>query len=266
MAFCFIFLIINFTKIKAFLIISMEIIRVDDCVSKINLEDKAIFENNNCDIKHYEKFEISYEIGQKINIEVYDIGCGWCYLDAKINVYNINSITAYQREFWYCENCENDIFDEENQKLSCYKNFKSQQNDKKHYNFYFKISRFSQLGLDMPGYYYYLTDKIYFFITSSILSRKIDLIDLSLENNLYIKIHNEKKKLLEYTYIYYQLFFYEYFNNEGNFYGSDTSNNDIKLENKIYSRIFQNKALRYELSEEEKKNNGTQKIKNRYIS
>ena len=56
----------------------------------------------------------------------------------------------------------------------------------------------------MPGYYYYLTEKNYFFIPSSILRGKIELIDLNLKDNLYIKIHNEEKQISDYKYVYYK--------------------------------------------------------------
>ena len=59
-----------------------------------------------------------------------------------------------------------------------------------------------------------------------------------------------------YKYIYYKLFFDEFKTHKGKFIGSDDSNNDLELDENTYSRIFENKNLRYELSDEEKNNRG----------
>jgi len=258
MAFYFIFLIINFLNIKVFLIISLKILNVDDCVSKVKLENNIIFQNNNCHNEPKFKFiEISYEIGQTLNIEVNDSGGIACSLKSIINVYNIYNITMDKKEFWWCENCAtNYIYDGNNEMLRCYNNINDVNNERRMYNFYFKIDTFSQLGLTLPGYYYYLTDKNYFFISSPILIGKIDIFDLTSMDNLYVNIQGQNKQISDYKYIYYKLFFYKYISYEGKFYGSDESNNDIILNEETYSIISLNKPLRYELSNQEKEKNG----------
>ena len=177
-------------NIKAFLIISIDIKSADDCAHKIELGNNLIFQKDSChSTDSYDIIEISYEIGQTLHIEVNDSGGVSCSLKAIIDVYNINNITMDKNEFWWCENCaSNYIFDNNNKMLRCYRNINEVNNERRIYNFYFKINTFSQLGLTMPGYYYYLTDKNYFFISSPILSGKIDLIDLSSQDNLYVKI------------------------------------------------------------------------------
>ena len=91
MAFYFIFLVINFMKINAFLIISMKTISADDCINKVKLENDVIFQNTKCIYTDkYEIIEISYEIGQKINMEVDDKGGKACSLKVVFNLYNIN--------------------------------------------------------------------------------------------------------------------------------------------------------------------------------
>ena len=93
MAFYFIFLIINFLNIKTLLIISLKILNVDDCVSKVKLENNIIFQNNNCHNEPKSKIiEISYEIGQTLNVEVNDSGGKACSLKSIINVYNIYNL------------------------------------------------------------------------------------------------------------------------------------------------------------------------------
>ena len=257
MAFYFIFLIINFMNIKAFLIISIDIKSADDCVRKIELGNNLIFQKDSCHSSRYEVIEISYEIGQTLHIEVNDSGGIACSLKAIIDVYNINNITMDKNEFWWCENCaSNYIFDNNNKMLRCYSNIEQVNNEKRMYNFYFKINTFSQLGLTIPGYYYYLTDKNYFFISSPILSGKIDLIDLSSLDNLYVKIQGQNKQISDYKYIYYKLILYKFILYEGKFYGSDESDNDIILSEETYSKISQTKSLKYELSNYEKEKNG----------
>ena len=126
------------------------------------------------------------------------------------------------------------------------------------FRFYFQLDSISQLDLDIKDiseYYYYLNEANYFFISPSVFNETIDLINLHSMDNLYTK---NKKEIITpfYDYIYYKLFFYEYFFYRGIFYGSDESNNDLILNEVTYSRISPNKPLRYELSDEEKENNG----------
>ena len=259
MVFYFIFLIIFLSKINAFLIISLDILNVDDCVTSIYKDNDPIFINQNCKLndnyKNYFHKVISYDIGQSITIEVFDQGGGHCNLQAEIKVYNYMEITINEKEFWSCSDCQTEnIFDEDYPNLLCYRS-SDRSNENKLYHFNFKIDTFKQIDLDMPEYYYYLNEKNYYFIYSPNLYGKINLIDLSLSENLYIKINKINAKLRDYAYVYYKLFFDEYFNYQGKFFGSDDSNDDKKINNGNYLRITY-KKLSYELSDEERKNNG----------
>ena len=79
-----------------FLIISMEIIEVDDCIGKIYLEDNTILYERNypfCDgsqIVYPNPIvdKIPYDIGQKIFIDLVDLGT-LCRLKIKVYVNNI---------------------------------------------------------------------------------------------------------------------------------------------------------------------------------
>ena len=271
MAFCFIFLLFLFKKINAFFIISMEILNVDDCIKRIKLEDNTIlyyrtrqdcYFNINADNKNEYYFEqIPYELGQKLNIEVYDVG-GECFLSANVKVNQFNIYTN-EKNFWKCQNCIENSLNQvaRSKKFLCYPSL-SKPVDKSRFfifNFYFQLESILLLGLNMKDiseYYYYLNDTNYFFISPFMLNEKIDLIDLYSINNLYAK---NKDGIITpfYKYICYKLFFYKYFFYLGTFYGSDDTNNDLILNEETFSRISQNKALRYELSDKEKKNNGT---------
>ena len=110
MDFCFILLFLCLDKIKGFLIISLEIISADDCIKSIKLEDNPfLYERprENCnDGMPGDYFEnIYYEIGQKLNIEVYDYG-GHCFLIANVRVNDYNYVIyTNEKNFWKCEDC-----------------------------------------------------------------------------------------------------------------------------------------------------------------
>ena len=244
----------------------MEIMDVDDCIKSIKLEDNTILYNrthpdckhdknaNNKEEYHFE--EIPYEIDQKLNIDVYDIG-GSCFLKAKATINNLDIYTN-DKNFWKCSDCENlEYYNDGEQKLECYIEWRPV--DSSHlnkFNFYFQIDSILKLKSELSEYYYYLIEINYFFISPQNLNEKINLIDLHLMQNLYAKNKDEIKKPF-YDYICYKIFFYKYFFYKGKFIGSDESNNDLSLNEETYSKIFEDKPLRYELSEDEKKNNGT---------
>ena len=76
----------------------MEIINVDDCIKSIKLENNTIlyhrtrhdceYSQNTDNKKEYYFEQIPYELGQKLNIDVYDIG-GSCFLTAKVKIMSI---------------------------------------------------------------------------------------------------------------------------------------------------------------------------------
>ena len=75
-----------FQRIYSFLIISMEVKKVDDCIRKIELDDETkLYErdnnksclNGNLDYNKPLFDPIPYEIGQKIKIVIGDVGGGY---------------------------------------------------------------------------------------------------------------------------------------------------------------------------------------------
>ena len=249
----------------------MEILHVDDCIKSIKLEDNTFlyyrtrtdceYDENNDNINEYHFDRIPYEIGQKLNIEVLDVG-GSCFLDASVKI-NDYIIYTNNKNLWKCVECEvNSLYPDTGTRFSCYPH--SRTVDYSHlvtFHYYFQLNSISDLSniQDISEYYYYLNENNYIFIHSSNLNEKIDLIDLHSTNNLNAKNKNGVEIPPFYKYICYKLFFYKYFFYRGIFYGKNELNNDIILDNdeESYSKIFENKPLRYELSDWEKKNNGT---------
>ena len=235
MVFCFIFFILCLNKIKGALIISLEIINVDDCIYRIKLDNNNVLYrketyDTNCDMHEHYFEDIIYKIGQKLYIEVIDIG-GHCFLMANIRVNGYNfAIYTNDKKFWKCENCDNSINREGKTKFLCYadETYSVDDNIFRIFHYYFQINSIS----DLPNinYYYYLNqNKYYSLISSSNLNEKIDLIDLHLMDNLYAKNNNEERLSPFYDYICYKLFFYQNFFYQGIFYGSDESNNHIMI-------------------------------------
>ena len=268
--FSFFFLIFVFQKINPFLIISMQFLEANDCLRKIELGDgNIIFEkkNSGCNFENdktlynlYSYIPIPYEIGQKIKIVIGGIrisgGEAFCGFKVKLTIND--NILDNKEEFWSCDNCEGGVSFKQKFDLNCFPGSKADTNEK-NYTFNFQINSLQQLKMELTDYFYILNKKRDFFISfePDKVNGKINLIGLhSIDNLYYLNSNNEKIAPL-YEYIYYKLFFDVYSNHEGKFYGSDESNNDLELNESTYSNIFNNKSLRYELSNDEKKKNGT---------
>ena len=84
-SFNFILLIFAFQRINSFLIISMIVKKVDDCIRKIDLDEKInLYVRNNITCDHFRGENLDYNkpifapipygLGQKIRIEVGDNG------------------------------------------------------------------------------------------------------------------------------------------------------------------------------------------------
>ena len=253
-----IFLVFIFQRIYSFLIISMTIKKLDDCIRKIELDDGTVlFEKETSKCSVLEKYTynepifgpIPYEIGENIKIIVGDATQG-CGLRMEILVNN-NKLADNNIKFWKCDNCNNFKYDGTYKWINCGPNV-----DANNYSFYFNISSLEQLDFNTSEYFYYLNNTNNIYILSPDFNNAINLIDLYSENILYAKNSEGNIIKFSYKYIYYKLFFDDFKTHKGKFIGSDESNNDIELDDNTYSRIFENKNLRYELSDEEKNNRG----------
>jgi len=266
--FNFFFFIFTFQKINSFLIISLKIIKADDCIRRIELEDGTIlFRYDNDEVCNMEKKraqgytepsfdQIPYELGQKLKIVNGDLGVtnGYCGLDIDISVNGIY-LNDKINEFWSCNNCgdttnlNNGIY-----MLNCYPNAMTRTGFTD-FNFYFKINSLHELNFETSEYFYFLNNTNYFFISPDNFNNPINLIDLYSIDNLYAK---NKEEIIRpfYNFTYYKIFVDQYSNHKGKFIGSNDSNIDIELNEQSYSRIFEDKNLRYILSQEEIANNG----------
>ena len=230
-SFNFFFLIFPFQRINSFLIISMIVKKVDDCIRKIDLDEKInLYVRNNITCNHFrgENLDynkpifapIPYELGQKIRIEVGDNGInnmnGDCYFDMDIFINN-RTLNNNNKELWECNDCNNyHYFDNSNQALNCYQfgnNFEGQKN----YSFYFQLNSLKQLDIPISEYFYFLNNTNYFFISPNDFNNTINLIDLYSENNLYAKNSEGNIAAPFYDYIYYKIFFEKYSNHKGKF-------------------------------------------------
>ena len=251
-----IFLVFIFQRIYSFLIISMTIKKLDDCIRKIELDDGIVLfekETSRCTVKEEYTYNepifgpIPYEIGENIKIIVGDATQG-CGLRMEILVNN-NKLADNNIKFWKCNNCNSFNYDGTYKWINCGPNV-----DANNYSFYFNISSLEQLDFNTSEYFYYLNNTNNIYILSPDFNNAINLIDLYSENILYAKNSEGNIIKFSYKYIYYKLFFDDFKTHKGKFIGSDESNNDIELDDNTYSRIFENKNLRYEPSDEEKNN------------
>ena len=143
----------------------MEIISVDDCIKSIKLEDNNILyyrTSNNCiydenDNKRNEEYyfeQIPYELSQKLNIEIYDLG-GQCFLKAYVKV-NDYKIYTNKKNFWKCENSQQNSLNQVEGDLAfhCYNDGSNYPFDEGRYfifHYYFQLDSILQLGLNMQN-------------------------------------------------------------------------------------------------------------------
>ena len=264
--FNFLFLFFVLKTINPFLIIKMILLKVDDCVQKVELENGiTLYQNNRIECYKYNDelynkplFEpIPYEIGQRIKFVIFDgSSLSQAFCGFNVTIYINDEKLNNKAEFWSCENCDdNEILNNGIYLLHCYPDRKENTNEKD-FTFYFQIKSLQQLNLQFTEYHYALNKQNYFFISPNNFNARIDLIGLYSKENLYLKGNEEESDISFYEHIYYRLFFNVNFKHKGNFYGIDDSNNILKLDEDTYSRIVKNKNLTYELSTEEKSNNG----------
>ena len=183
----FIFII---QRMNSFLIISLKINIIDDCIRKIELVDNAILyerDRDDCPYEashtHYDIPEIiPYEIGQKIKIVIRDNGAfkGICGINVDI-IINNNTIKNDNLEFWSCDNCNNSNFMIDDNILSCFSGLNYY--GIKDYNFYFQINSLHQLDFQIIDYFYILNNANYFFISTNDFTSSINFFDLYSKNN-----------------------------------------------------------------------------------
>ena len=103
-----------FFYINTIFYLSIELLKIDDCISRIYTEDnETIFQYYNFSIGCSSKVNqypnplistIPYQIGQKIFIDIYDNGGGAGFFSADVYL-NEYIIRMKHQKFWTCTNC-----------------------------------------------------------------------------------------------------------------------------------------------------------------
>ena len=182
--FNFVLFIFIFQTINSFLIISIIVKTVDDCIRKIELDDGTnLYERDNITCRYYGGnnldynipiFDpIPYEIGQKIKIVIGDIGTN-CFFKLDIFV-NIENKINDDIKFWHCDNCNNYGFNYSNHMLNCYP--PGTGISKNNYSFDFNIKSLEQLDFNASEYFYYFNSTYNIYISSINFNNEINLID-----------------------------------------------------------------------------------------
>ena len=203
-----IFFLFSIQRIYSFLILSMEVKRVDDCIRKIELDDGTnLYErdsNTECFHTNFDYnnpiFEsIPYEIGQTIKIVIGDPGGYECFFKMDISLNN-KIINESDMKFWNCDDCYDNGFNYEENYLTCHPNINMKVS--KDYNFYFKINSLNDLDIQTSEYLYYFNNTKDIYISCPDFNKAINLIDLFSVNNLYSK--NSEGDIITpfYNYIY----------------------------------------------------------------
>ena len=110
-----VFCIFALQRINPFLIISMNINNVDDCLRKVELDDGTVLyekEGIECEYNLAIVYEIPmfiYELGQKIKLIIGDYG-GGCGFNVDIFVNDKAIIKPHYEKLWSCENCEHSLY------------------------------------------------------------------------------------------------------------------------------------------------------------
>ena len=255
--------------------ISIDVINIDDCISKIY----SVKEGNNisyfilnetsfseCNYKRTNYYpnnghpiikNVVYNIGEKLYLEVYNLGYIDGYIDIIVNVNEFILNSNCLRKFWKCINCfgeENNYIFSDN-KFYLFNTFQSIKNTsyEKSYYFYFMINNFTDLisnCSEINNDFYSLTNKRIFNRSINYKNNELELINFNTNKNFYIK----DNYTLDFTYTNYN--FHITFINEfyGNLVGLDIYNSEINLTNGSIFYVNETKGLKYILSQKEKKN------------
>ena len=261
-----------FLKINSTLYISMDLIKVDDCLTRIyNENNVTYFENETnsqiCDPQNssYPSPILSktpYEIGEKIYVDIYDrgLGAGFFSMTVFISGYIIKT---EEQKYWTCTDCggedSNYRFNSKYNRFDFYNNTLDTHiiRTRRYFHFYFQIPLSDKDEFIKPNIndnYYTLTTKTNFYISPKSLEDEIELINFNTSENL--KADNTEIPDTFYKEIGFKIYFDEYTLFEGEFIGLDTSNNDVNLNNNDIFLVSETKGLRYKFSEKEKENKG----------
>ena len=192
-------------KIYSILYLSIDVNKVDDCVSKIYLNENPNieyfkFEKSSCSYNNFKIYpnrgkpivaNIVYTLGKTINIEIYNIidKC-WIDITIKINEYIIKS--SSNNKFLKCSNCKYN-FDEQVYQFDNIIGYE---------NLTFKLDNFSNLlkeddYIKLNNRFYSLTSKRDFEKSIYYKNDELELINFNTTNNFYIQ--NNESLYVNYT-------------------------------------------------------------------
>ena len=274
----FIAFICLFLNVNSFLYLSIELLQLDDCISRIYTDNNdTIFEYYNITLPcffHANDYPnplvllLPYEFGQKILFDLYDYGGGEGYFSATVYL-NEYIIRPEHQKFWKCVDCGGDNYNYRYN--SFYKRFHFYDYDLDNhivkwntfFHFYFQVNSLSELdyeGNEIKDKYYSFNSQNYYYISIPNLEDEIDLINFNTTETFYVT--NNKTLETYYEERNFRIYFDDLVLFSGKFIGLDESKNDIELLEESTFHVSSNKGLRYKLSESEKSKKGVRlKIK-----
>ena len=254
------------SQINQIYYISFYIRKIDDCLSKVYINDNNILYEDICTKDNSPKmphknpvvFQKTYTFREDIIFEIYDKhGEAFIGIDVKINEYTIKTEL---RKFWKCINCEGNNGD---YIYNTYENtfdfYNRNANKKNSANYIMKFNINSEeelINLD------YIVNKSYYTLNKSSINqfnlidfnKEICLIDFNNKKNIYVT-HNENHTI-PFDTIYFKIYFDNNILHTGKIMG-------FNFKNKIYEELHNQNcfqinekysSLNYIFSEKDKNN------------
>ena len=258
-----------YIKINSYLYFSFYLNKVEDCISKICIGNKTLFDffdkynENNCIMGDYSFYPNKgiplirnepYNFGEIIYMDVYDniYKDGCVKISITINEYKIET---KHKEFWQCLNCNSkDYIIKDSDFIFYFYENQAGLKNKTNFTFTFRINSILDLNyIDIE-----INDSFYALNSSKIINLEIDykneeveLINFNSTDNFYIK--DDNTLLVNYSNYYFQVTFENDFN--GSLKGLNFDDNLYHgLNNNSFFKVNETNGLIYQLSPNEKKN------------
>ena len=267
----YILYLLLYIKINSYLYFSFYLNKVEDCISKIYIGNKTLFDffdkynESICISEDYSFYPNKgnplihnepYNFGDIIYMDVYDNikQDGYVKITITINEYKIET---KNKKFWQCLNCKNNNSNDYIIKNSdfifyFYENNDGLQNNA-NFTFTFRINSILELNYEDIE----INDSFYALNSSKIINLEIDykneeveLINFNSTDNFYIK--DDNTLLVNYSNYYFQVTFENDFN--GSLKGLNFDDNLYHgLNNNSFFKVNETNGLIYQLSPNEKK-------------
>ena len=254
--------------------ISIQIIKIDDCLRKITMNNDVLFELANedvsrCDANRYDyyhvesygllikNFEYNFKVDVEFIFEDYNHWDGWFDLNIFFNEYIIKT---HDQTFWTCTDCgdnrDSNYFYNKN-RINFYPNYGDKGYSEKLYHFYFAINDINDLykggangSFAVNNTFYSLNSQEIFEQTMCDSQNALELINFNEPENFHIT--DNKSLPIEYTNYYFEV---NYESVEGHLKGlrldkTEDILHDLSEDYKF--RVTDSNGLNYELSDREK--------------